>query len=143
MFKELHNESLDIDGRIERFIYHCDEIRDDMMRTDPKYQHHYHSGYRMVSVYLSFKYPTKYCVYDYAAFRSFMEAVGAKPIPTTREIGRFFKVMRTVYKILAKDQEFLDVQREIKEEYPQVYQAESLLLIEGFYRYVAMLIKLA
>ena len=99
MFKELFNDNLDIEGRVDRFVYHCDALKEDMIRDNPKYQRHYHSSYQMISVYLAFKYPMQYCVYEYPAWKRCMQDVGAKPAPESHEIGRFFKVMRTIWKI--------------------------------------------
>ena len=133
MFKELYNEGLDIDGRIDRFIYHCDELRDDIMRSNPKYQHHYHDGYRMISVYLAFMYPRQYTIYKYTEYKNFMALIKARSIPGTREIGRFFKVMRTVYGIISKDEELIAMHRALREGRDDLYQEESLLLAQDFY----------
>ena len=133
MFKELFNEALDIEGRVDRFTYHCDALRDDMMRESPKYQQHYHSGYRMISVYLSFMYPMQYCIYDYRAWKSFMHQIGGKPIPEEREIGRFFKVMRTVWKIISKDAELIDMHTKMREQYTDISSDPSLLIVWEMY----------
>ena len=135
MFKELFNEALDIEGRIDRFVYHCDEISRDIMRTRPKYQHHYHDGYRMISVYLSFRYPMQYTIYNYAAYRDFMTMIKARSAPGTREIGRFFKVMRTVYGIISKDEELLEMHRELRAGRDGLYLGDSLMLVRDFYWY--------
>lgn len=133
MFKELYNENLDVEGRVDRFAYHCEALKEDIMRDNPKYQKHYHGGYKMISVYLAFKYPTQYCIYEYPAWRQFMERVGAKPVPEEHEIGRFFKVMRTIWKILSKDSELIGMHRELRQEYCDVYQQDSLLIMWEFY----------
>ncbi len=133
MFKELYSETLDIEGRVDRFTYHCDALKEDMMRDNPRYQKHYHGGYKMISVYLAFKYPTQYCIYEYPAWKQFMQRVGAKPEPEEHEIGRFFKVMRTVWKILSKDTELIEMHRELRQEHADVYQQDSLLLMWELY----------
>ena len=133
MFSELYNENLDIEGRIDRFVYHCDEISRDIMRTNPHYQSHYHDGYRMISVYLAFRYPMQYTIYSYPEYKSFMALVKARAVPTTRDIGRFFKTMRTVYGIISKDEELLAVHRELRAGRDDLYQGESLLLVRDFY----------
>jgi len=133
MFQELFNEKLDIEGRVDRFVYHCDALRDDMRRDNPKYQRHYHGGYRMISVYLTFKYPGHYCIYDYPAWRYFMEAIGAKPIPEEHEIGRFFKVARTIWKIISKDEELLELHRRQRQIHRDIHQNDSLLIVWELY----------
>jgi hypothetical protein len=109
MFKELFDENLDIDGRIDRFIYHCDEISRDIMRNNPQYQSHYHGDYRMISVYLTFRFPGQYTIYSYSEYKVFMDMIKAKPEAGPMEIGRFFKVMRTVNSIISKDEEFMAI----------------------------------
>lgn len=133
MFSELFNENLDIGGRIDRFVYHCDELSRDMMRSNPKYQNHYHDGYRMISVYLAFQYPMQYTIYSYPEYKAFMALIKARDVPGTRDIGRFFKVMRTVYSILAKDEELIELHRELRAGRDDMFQGESLLLVRGFY----------
>jgi len=133
IFKELFNENLDIEGRLDRFVYHCDEISHDIMRTNPHYQSHYHDGYRMISVYLSFRYPMQYTIYSYPEFKNFMALIKARVVPETSDIGRFFKVMRTVYGIISKDEELIEMHRALREGRDDLYQEESLLLVQDFY----------
>lgn len=133
MFKELYSENLEIEGRVDRFVYHCDALKEDMMRENPRYQKHYHGGYKMISVYLAFKYPTLYCIYEFPAWKLFMQRVGAKPVPEEHEIGRFFKVMRTIWKILSKDTELIEMHRELRQGHNDVYQQDSLLILWEFY----------
>lgn len=128
MFKELFNEGLDIEGRTDRFLYHCNALRDDIMREKPKYQQHYHTGYKMISIYLAFKYPTHYCIYDFPAWKSFMEKIGAKPIPENHDIGRFFKVMRTVWKIISKDEELIEKHNALRRQHSDIYQGDTLII---------------
>ena len=133
MFKELYDESLDITGRVDRFLYHCDAMRDDILRSSKEYQKHYHGDYRMISTYLALKFPTKYAVYDFEKWRRYMEAVGAKPIPEGHDLERFFKVMRTTYKILERDQELLELHRKVRAERPDIWQGDCLGLAMEFY----------
>jgi len=133
MFQELFNENLDIEGRIDRFVYHCDEISRDIMRTNPQYQSHYHEGYRMISVYLAFRYPMQYTIYSYPEYKAFMALIKAQPAPEANEIGRFFKVMRTVNSIIRKDEELLASQYALLEGREELYPGDSLLLVRGFY----------
>jgi len=132
MFKDLFNEEKDIENRIDLFVYHCDQLREEILETHPTYQNHYHDGYRIISVYLCFRYPMKYTIYKYTEFKHFMELVQAKSIPSTNEIGRFFKVMHTLYGILSKDKELLAIHRKLRKG-NNYYKDESLLLAQDFY----------
>ncbi|NTU88981.1 MAG: AAA family ATPase [Actinobacteria bacterium] len=70
---------------------------------------HYHEDYRMVSLYLAFRYPDQYALYDHEAFVAFLKKVQAKDIPLVADPGRYFKVVRTVYNLLAKDESLLEL----------------------------------
>jgi len=132
MFKDLFDEEIDIGKRINHFVYHCDQMRDELLKTHPTFQNHFHDGYRIISVYLCFRYPMDYTIYKYTEFKHFMETVRAKSIPGTGEIGRFFKVMKTLYGILAKDDNLIAIHNKLRED-SQYYKAESLLLAQDFY----------
>ena len=137
MFKELFDERLEIEGRIDRFLYHCEAIREDMLRSDDSYQKHYHENYRMISVYLAFRFPQQYCIYDYAKWRKFMQLTGATQVPDEYQVGRFFKVMRTVGTLLYRDDELPDLIQEILKPYSIDPPGKDLLLVAEFYEFVA------
>ena len=132
MFKELFDKELDIEKRIDHFVYHCDQMRDELLKTHPKFQNHFHDGYRIISVYLCFRYPTNYTIYKFTEFKHFMEIVRAKSVPGTGEIGRFFKVMRTLDDLLKNDKKLLAIHSKLRED-SKYYQEESLLMAQDFY----------
>ena len=132
MFKELFNEDLLIEKRINRFVQGCHDLLLIHQKDNPEAKNHYHDGYRIISVYLCFRYPTKYAIYKYSEFKTFMEALKVTNIPGTKEIARFFKVMNTIYNFLAKDAEFMAIHNKVKED-PKHYQEETLLLAQDFY----------
>jgi len=132
MFKDLLNEERDIETRIEFFIFDCNTIRNEMVKTNPNFLNHYHGGYTMVSIYLAFKYPNKYGIYQYEEFKSFMESVKSKTIPSKKEIARFFKVMRTINVLLSKDEELIAIHKKLRED-TNTYTDESLVLAQDFY----------
>lgn len=132
MFKNLYNESKDIDARVEFFIFDCNTLRSEIIKTNPDFTNHYHGDHAMVSIYLAFKFPTKYSIYKYNEFKQFMEAVKSKSIPTEKEITRFFKVMRTINILISKDEELLAIHKKTRE-VNNTYTDESLLLAQDFY----------
>ncbi len=132
MFRDLFNEDENIDKRIDKFTFHCDNLRDEMLIQNPKFQHHFHDGFRMISVYLNFRYPMNYTIYKFTEFKEFMEVVHAKTIPGTNELGRFFKVMRTLHSILVKDKELLQIHKNLCAD-SIYYHGETLLLAQDFY----------
>lgn len=132
MFRQLFDEDLEIMMRIDQFVSHCDELLAQVAKEYPNYKKHFHDGYRVISVYLCFRYPMNYSIYKYTEFKGLMEKIGAFDIPGTNELGRFFRVMRTIYNKLAEDQELLDIHKQLRRE-SKYYQGESLLLAQDFY----------
>ncbi len=136
MFKELFNEKLDLDGRTDRFLWHCDQIRDDMLRSDPRYRRHDHDGFKMISTYLALRYPESYAVYDYEPYRAFMDRVRTMNPPEPHEIHRYFKVVRSVWKIISRDEELLELDLRRRKDYPRLWKDESASLVwEMFHWY--------
>lgn len=132
MFRELFNETLDIEKRIDHFVFNCDEMRDEVLKENPSFKNHFHDGFRIISVYLSFRYPMNYSIYKYTEFKTFMTLIRAKSIPSTGEINRFFKVMRTIYNIISKDTELQKIHQELRKE-TKYYKGDSLLLAQDLY----------
>jgi len=132
MFTNLLNEEKDLEARIEFFIYDCNTMRNQILKTNPEFTNHFHGDYAMISIYLSFRFPQKYSIYKYDEFKQFMEAVKSKSIPTEKDITRFFKVMKTINILISKDEELLAIHKKIRE-INNSYTDESLLLAQDFY----------
>ncbi|MBK6619514.1 MAG: hypothetical protein IPG32_01015 [Saprospirales bacterium] len=111
MFKDLFDETREADGRVDRFVYHCDELLRDYRDTHPDFieTRHYHEDYRMPALYLAFRYPDLYALFEDDAFRRFLRMVQAKDLPLVADPGRYFKVVRTVYNLMAKDESLLEL----------------------------------
>ncbi len=139
IFIDLFNENREVDGRIDRFIFHCDELLREYKETRPRSvenSHYHHDNYQMVSLYLAFRYPELYTPYDFDGFRRMMELLGSRDVPTLNDVGRFFKVMRTVSGFLKKDEEIMALHRERL--HPKLHFAgETLLVVEDFYKNIA------
>jgi len=132
MFSELFDESIDIEKRIDHFVYHCDILLPKIKEYDSNANNHYHSGNRIISVYLSFRYPETYTIYKYTEFKQMMEKLGAPNIPGTKEIGRFFKVMRTIFNMLEKDEELVSLIK-TKTTEDKYFKNRTTLLAQDFY----------
>lgn len=132
LFDNLHNDANDVTLRAGRFISHCDELLKQLQEKKPQYNFHYHDDYKMISVYLAFHYPGRYTIYDEVSFRKMMQKLDAKNIPTSRDIERFFKIAKVMYKFLAQDEELLEIHKE-KISGDKYYQGPSLLLVHDFY----------
>ena len=134
IFQDLFNEAKDVDGRIGRFVFHCDELLAAWHEAHPasKLNSHYHDdNYWMVSLYLAFRYPAQYLLYDFESFRRLMELLGSRDVPSVNEIGRYFKVMRTIFTFLKKNEEILALHRQRLT--PGLhYEGETLLVAWDF-----------
>jgi len=106
MFTDLFDESKSIDGRTGRFVFYCDQLMEEYKRQHPASidNNHDHGDYRMVSLYLGFRFPEKYCLYNFEDFCTFLKLVDSNKIPTSHDLDRFFKLSRTVSGLMDKDE---------------------------------------
>jgi hypothetical protein len=128
MFKDLFNEEEDVDHRLDMFVYSCEQLLAQVRLNAPGMKHHFHDGQRMISVYLAFRFPTKYAIYKYTEFKIFMEKVGTFDIPKTGEFKRFTKVINTIYNILKQDQQLINLHSSLLT--PLCYKGETLMLAQ-------------
>lgn len=130
MFRDLYTDEQDIDKRIDRFVFHCDEMREEMAANDPSMKNHFHDGQRIISLYLSFRYPESYAIYKFTEFRKFMEIVHALDIPGTGEYRRFVKIINTINTRLKMDEELMLIHQSMLND--RCYQGETLMLAQDF-----------
>ena len=138
MFKDLFKEEKSIEGRVDRFVFYCDQLLQDYKQSHPRSieNNHYHDdNYQMISLYLAFRFPDQYTYFDAEGFKILLQKLGSTDIPKTNDFGRFCKVVRTLNKLMAKDAEILELHQ--KRLLPNHYQEESLLLIYDFYQFCA------
>lgn len=134
MFKDLFNEKKDIEGRIDRFIFYCDNVLQEFKEAHPRSienNHHHDDNYQIISLYLGFRYPEQYTLYSYLNFRNLLEKLGSRDIPKINDVGRFFKIMRTLYKMMQKDEDIMRLhQRRLNPN--RHYTGDCLLMVEEF-----------
>lgn len=139
MFQELFDESKSEDGRIGRFVFYCDQLFESFLETNPKTKiqgHHHDDGYEIISLYLSFKYPANYLPYHFDLFQTVLQKIGAVDPPLAHDTPRYFKVARTLNKLMQRQTGILDLHQ--KRLNPALhYMDESLLLIYDFCCFVA------
>lgn len=105
--KDLFNEERMIIMRANRFIHHCDTILQDLKRIDLKANTHY-QNYYSASLLLSLQHPSNYCLFDFASFEKFCNKIGVKDLPVDTDLERYYKILRTVFGIISKDEEFMN-----------------------------------
>lgn len=138
MFDDLFNETRDVEGRIGRFLFGCDELLRDYRRDHPlsPENNHYHDDYRMIALYLAFRYPESYAPYDFPVFQRAMAQFGARDVPQQNDLPRYFKVIRTLMTFLEKDGE-AEVLMKKHLHSTLHFQGKTLLLAEDFCRFSA------
>ncbi len=138
MFDDLFNETREVEGRIGRFLFGCDELLRDFRREHPlsAENNHFHGDYRMMALYLAFRYPGSYAPYDFPTFQSTMTHFGARDIPQQNDLPRYFKVLRTLTNFLEKDGEVAPLMHQHLHS-TRHFQGKTLLLAEDFCRFVA------
>jgi len=131
-FRDLFNEEKEIEGRVDRFIFYCDELLKEYRNRYPlKVENNHYHNFRIISLYLAFFIPTNYTLYDFDLFKNTLLKLGSRNIPAQNDIERYFKVTRTLWKFLMKERETMDLH--LKSLDPHVhYTGESLLLVEEF-----------
>ncbi len=135
MFRDLYNEDKEIGGRVDRFVFYCDELLKAYKEAHPhsiENNHFHDDDYQMVSVYLAFRYPALYTIYRHESFVKVLQAVGSPNLPRTNDFPRFAKVMRTLSNFLKKDEEVVQL-RQRKLDPNAQYKEESLILVYDFY----------
>ena len=138
MFKDLFDQSKSVEGRIGRFLFHCDELLTEYRERHKgsKLNTHYHDDeYQIVSWYLSFRYPESYAPYNYEKFKNLMECLGSRNPPLANDVERYFKVMKTIYGFVRKREDIMDLHHSRMDERKH-YMEESLLYADDFTSFV-------
>ena len=107
-WKDLFNEDADLEGRLGRFSFYCDELlkilRAGNVRT---VEAHHHQDAAIVSLYLAGRYPDQYTLYPgLSVFQQFCKAIGSPEIPPVDDLVRYRKVAKVVHTFLQKDERY-------------------------------------
>lgn len=135
MFRDLFDEAKDAEGRVRRFVYHCDIFLEELKKKHKLASAHFHDDLYMPSLYLGFQYPAEYTTYSYGLFRGFMEKLNAKNLPIVDDVERYFKVMKVIQKLLLQNEALEDKLNNWRKE-KIYYQETSLFLAQDFQHYV-------
>ncbi|MFT4567832.1 MAG: hypothetical protein ACI9FN_002799 [Saprospiraceae bacterium] len=135
LFIDLYDEGRDIVGRIHRFIDQCDQLRTYHSKGITKREAHYHADRRMVFVYLAFRYPEKYTLYEELGFRKLLERVNAKSLGSTIVIERYIKTSRTIDTLMRRDETLIHgINKALLKN--SVEDQRNVLHVSDFYRFV-------
>lgn len=133
MFIDLFNEDKSVENRVDRFIFYCDELLSRYKHNYPLSieNNHYHGDYEMVAMYLAFRYPEAYACYDGDAFRRTLELLSAPNIPVGHDLPRYFKVCKTIFTFMLRDEVLMERHR-ARLEAGKHYSGNSYLLSYDF-----------
>src|SRR5690606_10769121 len=93
-------------------------------------------NYHMISLYLAFEFTENYTFYDLPVFQKMLAALAAPDIPQANDAERYFKVMRTIFKFMQKDETLLAAHQKRLD--PALHYADtSLLLCWEFGKFLA------
>lgn len=135
IFKDLFNERNEISGRVDRFLFHCNQLMKEYKRKNPlsiDTRHYHDDGYQMISLYLALYYPNQYALYDGKAFLKLLQKLGTRNLPQVDDFERFCKISRTLYKLMQKEEDLLDLHR-ARLDPERHYMEESLLVVYDYY----------
>lgn len=131
-FDDLFNEEKAIDGRMDRFVFYCDQLLEAYKEKYPlKIENNHYHHYEMISLYLTFRYPELYTLYDFDIFKYTLINLGSRNIPKLNDVERFFKISRTLGKFLDKDEEVWNLHQK-RLNPSKHFQGKSLLLVNEF-----------
>jgi len=109
LFKGLLDPEKDLSYRISHFQFGCQVLMDEFRKQYPKSieTDHLHVNNHMTTLYLALSYPQQYALLYSDIFISFMTKVGVKDLPVPNDYDRFFKVMKTVFGIISKEESLI------------------------------------
>ena len=130
--RDLLNEEKALEGRTTRFVFYSDELLELYRKAHPRSidANHYLDDYAFLFLLLAFRYPQQYAPYDFPKFQALLRQTLAPNIPATHDVERYTKVMRTLYKLLEKEEGLLDLHRQRL--LPVHYPGETLLVAFEF-----------
>lgn len=140
MFRDLFNENKEVDGRMDRFVFYCNEMLQAYKEKHqrPPHNRHYHDdNYTMVSLYLTFRFPDRYAPYEHEAFVHLLRSLHSPDIPVVNDPARWFKVARTLLTLMKKDPELMSLHSQ-RLEPGRHFEGESLLLAYEFCKWCSV-----
>jgi hypothetical protein len=135
IFKDLFNERNEIGGRVDRFLFHCNQLMKEYKRKNPlsiDNRHYHDDGYQMISLYLTLRFPDQYTLYEGNAFRELLIRLGTRNLPQVDDFERFCKISRTLYKLMQREEDLLEL-HQARLDPGRHYMGESLLVVYDFY----------
>lgn len=104
-WKNLSDDHMMLDGRIDRFQYYCDTIIQTLRKADPRsILTHHHQDASIISLYLAGMFPEKYALYPgLQMFASFCKQIESPQIPVVDDLNRYAKVTAIILKYIRQN----------------------------------------
>ena len=127
-FKELFNESKNVENRVDRFIFYCDEMLRMYKKANPRsIENNHYQDSVIISLYLAGMYPDRYTLYPgRVIFHEALRVLQAKESIAKEDLPRFFKLCQTLSRYLLED---ASVVRQLNQ---GRRQGQNLLLVHEF-----------
>lgn len=133
-FRDLFSTDRDLVMRIDRFKLHCDELLSQLRSIDARFNAHHHDT-GVICMYLAFRLPDEYCLFEYDIFIKSLEKLGAQQIPQAYEIDRYMKVSRIIQSFLVKREGVLKQYTHLLRD-STYYQRPCLMMTADLYRFL-------
>jgi hypothetical protein len=128
MFDDLYDERTDLFVRFRNFSMDASLLQHRYFTVQEMPDHD--QDEHAVSVYLFLRYPEKYYIYKYTAFRAFAKEIDYSFIPSRKSeknLPEFFQFCEALKKHLMKDVKLLEIEKERHETYKSTDPAYHLL----------------
>jgi hypothetical protein len=117
-WKDLQQPTANLDGRLSRFEYYCQQLLQIYRRQNPKsVDTHHQQDASMMSLYLAGLFPDQFVLYPgLECFQDFCKMIGSPDIPKVDDLVRYMKIAGIVFTYLQKNQKFAQLiqQRDIE-----------------------------
>ena len=135
LFRDLLDESKSVDGRIQRFVFYCDQLLEEIRERGKLHPSHYHDNYYMPSLYLSMEHPDKYWFYDIELFRKSLIQLGDLNPPPSHDLNRYYKVTNLFNNLLLNNDLFTGWRDKISNKLK--YQGHSRMWAYDLMRFIS------
>jgi len=107
-WKDLQQPTANLDGRLSRFTYYCEQLLDiHRGKNITSLETYHHQDASMLSLYLAGLFPDTYSLYPgFSIFQSFCKAIGSPDIPKVDDLVRYMKVVTIIFNFLQKDAQY-------------------------------------
>jgi hypothetical protein len=107
-WKDLGQSTANLEGRLSRFTYYCEQLLHIYRDRHPRaIESYHHQDAAILSLYLAGMFPDSYSLYPgLEVFQSFCKNIGSPDIPKVDDLVRYMKIAAIVKTYLQRDEAF-------------------------------------